>query len=168
MIPVSNFLRVPQPLLIERHRKSGILKQLHYKCCSTSTLEKLVRTNSGYKPDLPPYSELGSNYPTNYLSFEVWKHSTWGYSASYGIHTWYVGLTALQLRLTQFAHRFLKCELLLEAGQEVGHLAIIIIIFNAGRKEGRWNWASNYQHTVQKLVPSTFESALESQLRANF
>lgn len=42
-----------------------------------------------------------------------------------------MGLTALKLRLTQFAHRFLKCELLLEVGQEVGHLAVTIVIFNA-------------------------------------
>lgn len=45
-----------------------------------------------------------------------------------------MGLTALEFRLTQFEHRLLKRELLLEVGQEVCHLAVIISIFNTKKR----------------------------------
>lgn len=45
-----------------------------------------------------------------------------------------MSLTALKFRLTQFEHRLLKRELLLEVGQEVCHLAVIISIFNAKKR----------------------------------
>lgn len=45
-----------------------------------------------------------------------------------------MSLTGLKLRLTEFEHRLLKCELLLEVRQEIGHLAGVLIIFDAEMK----------------------------------
>lgn len=74
-----------------------------------------------------------------------------------------MSLTALQLRLTQFEHRLLKRELLLEVGQEILHLAIIIIIFYAEM----WRAVKTRSaFSIQKLIfHNIVKSALENSLK---
>lgn len=42
-----------------------------------------------------------------------------------------MSLTGLKLRLTEFEHRLLQRELLLEVRQEIGHLAGVLVLFDA-------------------------------------
>lgn len=80
-----------------------------------------------------------------------------------------MSLTALEFRLTQFEHRLLKRELLLEAGQEVCHLAVIIGIFNA-EKRGELNKpsAQSTQHSLETDFSKHFQICFrKSHLKAN-
>lgn len=72
-------------------------------------------------------------------------------------------LTALEFGLTQFEQRLLDCELLLEVGQQVCHLAIIVIILNAAkRREVKTLSASVYKQKAQELIfHSIFKPSLE-------
>lgn len=133
-------------------KRYGVPKHLHARvCCFRVWKRRFISTAIS----------IIITSPSSSRSLSTWLHPEvqgfeWQQARS---HTWYVSLTGLKLRLTEFEHRLLKCELLLEVRQEIGHLAGVLIIFDA---EMKWEGINECIIRTDRLK-HTFKTALERQ-----